>query len=123
MTTQEQRLHFYAAFVFTKILKLFIFIYGKISKKAPKKRAAKYEEKVAIKGSFEDVIGVSVNGSNMKYKIGTKVKFGDGTKSFEIIATKESNPKGVLFNAGFDYVLKEVDGERFVNAFEDDIYF
>ena len=66
MTTQEQRLHFYAAFVFTKILKLFIFIYGKISKKAPKKRAAKYEEKVAINGAFEEIMTVSVKPTKKK---------------------------------------------------------
>ena len=38
---------------------------AKAAKKAPKKRADKYEEKVAIKGSFEDVINISINRKNM----------------------------------------------------------
>ncbi len=67
MAIREQRLHFYAAFVFTKILKLFNFIsMAKAAKKAPKKRAAKYEEKLAIKGIFEEVIAVSVKPAKKK---------------------------------------------------------
>ncbi|HRO48146.1 hypothetical protein [Agriterribacter sp.] len=41
---------------------------AKAAKKAPKKRADKYEEKVAIKGSFEEVIAVSVKPSKKKEK-------------------------------------------------------
>jgi hypothetical protein len=39
---------------------------AKAAKKAPKKRADKYEERVAIKGAFEEVIGVSVKPAKKK---------------------------------------------------------
>ena len=39
---------------------------AKAAKKAPKKRADKYEEKVAIKGIFEEVIAVSVKPTKKK---------------------------------------------------------
>lgn len=39
---------------------------AKASKKAPKKRASKYEEKVSFGGTFEDMIGISVKQSGNK---------------------------------------------------------
>ena len=41
---------------------------AKAKKKAPKKRAEKYDTKLAIKGSFEDVIKVSVTNTSLNIK-------------------------------------------------------
>ncbi|WP_152267028.1 hypothetical protein [Agriterribacter humi] len=55
---------------------------AKAAKKAPKKRADKYEEKEAIKGSFEDVIGVSVKNSNKSTK-NMLVEFTDNIRGID----------------------------------------
>ncbi|MGN6196723.1 MAG: hypothetical protein ACTHOB_17415 [Ginsengibacter sp.] len=39
-----------------------------IKKKAPKKRASKYEPKVKFEGTFEDMIAISTTGAGTKKK-------------------------------------------------------
>ncbi|MFT3703037.1 MAG: hypothetical protein QM802_11740 [Agriterribacter sp.] len=91
--------------------------------KAKKERADKYEEKLSIDGSFEDVIGVSVNKADqMKYNIGDYVKYGDNKKAYVIIATKKDNPKNVLLETGFDYAIQEDSSSNIITVFEDDIW-
>jgi hypothetical protein len=37
-----------------------------VKKKAPKKRAEKYDEKVTVTGSFEDMVKISTTGAGLK---------------------------------------------------------
>jgi uncharacterized protein YueI len=43
-------------------------------KKAPKKRASKYEEKVKFDGTFEELIALSITGAGTKKKADKKEK-------------------------------------------------
>jgi len=67
MTTQEQRLHFYAAFVFTKILKNINFTsMAKAAKKSKTKRPKEYNDKLAVNGSFLDIMHAAAKNANDK---------------------------------------------------------
>lgn len=45
-----------------------------VKKKAPKKRADKYDEKVTFTGTFEDMVKISTTGAGAKKKDETKKK-------------------------------------------------
>lgn len=45
-----------------------------LKKKAAKKRANKYEQKITFSGSFEDMVKISTTGAGAKKKTGKKEK-------------------------------------------------